>query len=132
MRDFILKAVVVLAVTGSLAHAEPSMNLKDLPADQDSTITIRKGDRHRPLDPDVEVNSGTEEISGDPLAGLKESHDSWKKACDEWKKEMREMNGPALISLNCGTPHPERDSSSRVTQTSVGTYKLKIRVREAR
>lgn len=98
-------------------------------AEGDSTITIRKGERIN--DPDFKIESGTEEISGEPVAGLKESYDSWKKACNDWKKEMREMNGASLLTVSCGAPRVQRDSSSRTTQSSMGNYKIKVRIRDA-
>ena len=98
-------------------------------AEGDSTITIRKGERIS--DPDFKIESGTEEVSGEPVAGSKESYDSWKKACNDWKKEMREMNGASLLTASCGAPRAQRDSSSRTTQKSVGTYKIKVRIRDA-
>jgi hypothetical protein len=102
-----------------------------VPVDQDSTIVIRKGDKAKSMEPDYRIDSGSEEISGEPVVGQQESYDSWKKACADWKKDMREMNGKSLITLSCGTPHASRDSSSRVTQTSTGTYKIKVRIRDA-
>jgi hypothetical protein len=94
---------------------------------EDRTLTIQHGEIRQP---DYQVESGTEELASEPVAGLKESYDSWKKACADWKKEMREMNGSSLISLSCGKPKATRDSSSRVTQESVATYKIKVKVRE--
>jgi hypothetical protein len=122
-------AAACFAVCAARAEG-PTVSVTGVPADQDSTISIRKGDKSRSLEPDFEINSGTEEISGDPVAGKQESYLSWKKACADWKKDMREMNGAALVSLSCGTPRADRDSSSRVTQTSTGTYKLKVRIRD--
>lgn len=99
----------------------------------DATITIRRGQRASDLDlPDFKVESGTDEISGEPVAGLKESYESWKSACNQWKKEMREMNGASLLSLSCGAPRVARDASSRTTQSSTGNYKIKVRIREAK
>ncbi len=120
-----------VAVSG-LARADgPAVSVTGIPVDPssgDTTISVRKGDR--PLEPDYRVDSGTEEISGDPVAGQDGSYESWKKACADWKKDMREMNGKSLITLSCGTPHASRDKSMLVTQSSTGTYKLKIRVRD--
>jgi len=102
-------------------------------ADEDSQVTIRRSQVGSSLDPDYRVESGTAEIAGEPVAGLKESYASWKQACEAWKKEMKEMNGNTLMAVQCGTPKAERDSSSsRVTQSSQGSYKLRVRIRESR
>jgi hypothetical protein len=122
----------LLSFSGLPAIAEgPSVSVTGVPADQESTITIRKGAEGARTDPDYRIESGTEAINGDPVAGQDESYKSWKAACNEWKKDMREMNGKALIALSCWTPHGTRDSTSRVTQSSTGAYKLKVRVRDA-
>lgn len=126
-----LFAVLAAGLTSMSVLAEgPSVSVTGVPTDQESTITIRKGVDSGRTEPDYRIESGSEEINGDPIAGQEGSYGSWKAACSEWKKDMREMNGKALIALSCGTPHATRDSSSRVTQSSTGTYKLKVRVRE--
>jgi hypothetical protein len=127
-----LVAVAAVGAWGVALADQPTVSVRGLPAgqdSQDSTITIRKADPAR-LEPDYRIESGEEEISGEPVAGQDESYKSWKAACNDWKKEMREMNGKSLVTLNCGTPHPKRDKSMRVTQTSTGSYKLKVRIRD--
>lgn len=109
----------------------PAVAVTGVPVDQDTTITVRKGEKARVLEPDYRIDSGSDEISGEPVAGQTESYDSWKKACADWKRDMREMNGKNLITLNCGTPRASRDSNLRVTQSSTGTYKMKVRIRES-
>src|SRR4051794_208691 len=99
----------LLQVSGSARADDPSLNVKNLPIDQDTTISVKKG---RPAETDYRIDSGTEEISGDPVSGQQGSYESWKKACTDWKKEMRDMNGKTLITLNCGTPHSSRDKTS--------------------
>lgn len=129
---FFAAAFLTAGAIATHVHAEnPTIAVTGVPADQESTITIRKGRDSAKTEPDYRIESGTEEISGDPVAGQEESYMTWKAACNEWKKDMREMNGKALIALSCGTPRSVRDKSSRVTQSSTGTYKLKVRVREA-
>ena len=131
IRVLLLAATCVLA--RATAHADqPTVAVSGLPADQDTSIVIHKGPNGGALEPpDYRIDSGSEEIAGEPVAGQAESYASWKQACADWKKDMREMNGKTLISLACGTPHSTRDSAtSRVTQTSEGLYKIKIRVRD--
>lgn len=137
-RSPVALAVSALCLLGFVAHVTrharaegPAVAVTGVPAERDTTITIRKGADAARTEPDYRIESGSEEIAGDPVAGMDESYKSWKEACSEWKKEMREMNGKALIALNCGTPRATRDKSSRVTQSSTGTYKIKVRVREA-
>jgi hypothetical protein len=120
---------VLLPLFGSRSRADdPSVNIKNVPLDQEITMSVKKG---HPAEAEYRIDSGTEEISGDPISGQQGSYDSWKKACAEWKKEMREMNGKTLITLSCGTPRASRDKTSLVTQASTGSYKIKVRIRES-
>jgi hypothetical protein len=127
----LVSAAVVLSVAASSRAEGPSVAVTGVPADQDTTISIRKGERARSSEPEYHIESGSSPISGDPVMGQQESYEAWKKACNEWKKDMREMNGKGLIALSCGTPTATTDSSGRKTQSSTGTYKIKVRMRDA-
>lgn len=133
--SFFVSSVARTPLARAEGPAAPTVNIKNLPvasgSDESHTITVERG-RARSQDPEFRIETDSEEIQGEPVAGKVESYNSWKKACDDWKKEMREMNGKALISLNCGKPKLEKDSVTMLaTQTSVGTYKLKVRVKDS-
>jgi hypothetical protein len=129
----ILSGMILLSAsfaTFSLADDKgPSVGIKDVPTQGDTSIVIKKGAPASQPHRDFEVESGTEEITGDPAASAKEAMDSWKQACAEWKKEMGEMNAGQLLALSCGTPRAEKDKNFRTTQSSTGTYKVKVKVK---
>ena len=80
--------------------------------------------------PEFEFVSDTAEIAGDPHPGLKESYASWKEACENWKKEMKEMNKQnEILSLNCNAPSSSRQHDGLQIYRSNGSYKLKVRVK---
>ena len=100
----------------------------------DSTVTIEKTKGTRNLRPNYEIVAGEDEISGDPTAGTKEAFKSWKEACAEWKKELKENNkdGQVLVA-SCGKATFAKDEASGAgagiyTYRSNANYKLKTRI----
>ncbi len=126
----VLATVLVLSSISALAE-ETKLGIKNIPTDSDTSILIQKGRPAGGIYRDYEVEAGSEEIAGEPVAGAKESLASWKQACAEWKKDMREMNQGQLLSLSCGTPKGTKDQNLLMTQTSTGTYKIKVKVRDS-
>ncbi len=113
-----------------LAHAEKAgVKLKDIPTDGDTSIIIKKGAIADQC-VDYQIIDGTEEVSGDPAYDRGEAFSSWKSACDEWKKSMKEMNkGNQIITLNCNSGKASKEDD-RFAFVSTGSYKLKTKVRE--
>jgi hypothetical protein len=102
--------------------------VKDIPADGDTTISVSKG---KNTQPNYEVTNGTDEISGDPQILSKDARESWKQACTDWKKEMRENNKDnQIISLSCGTPKCDKKDATEITCTSTATSKIKTKIRD--
>jgi len=78
---------------------------------------------------DFEVVSGSEEVIGDPEPGRKAGYASWKAACAEWKKELKELNKTnQVLTLNCNSPEFVQENGN-YTYKSQGSYKLRVRVR---
>ena len=44
----------------------------------------------------------TEGLSGAIGKTREEAFKSWESRCDEWKSEVKQLNGKQLISVNCG------------------------------
>lgn len=82
---------------------------------------------------DFEIVSGSDEVMGDPSAGHKDAYASWKTACADWKKDLRESNKEnSIVTLNCGSPKQEAQKDVSIgtyVYKSTGTYKIKVRVR---
>ncbi len=85
---------------------------------------------------DFEIVEDTDEVSGDPVAGVNESRKSWKEACAEWKKELKEANPGQVVTANCGTPKMDKNDdvagkgSGIYTWKSTAKYRLKVRIRD--
>ncbi len=75
-----------------------------------------------------EVADGSAEITGEPTVMLKEANASWKKACDDWKKEFRADNKDnKVINISCNKPDCTSDAAGKVC-TSKATYKIKTKL----
>ncbi len=117
----------------ALAHAESaSIKINDVSTQEDTSVVIKKGPISSSTQPEYEIVSGTEEIVGDPEAGTKEGYTSWKLACENWKKELKELNKEnQVLTLNCNKPTFTRDQNHLLMYQSVATYKLKVRIRNS-
>jgi len=115
------------------SHAQsPSINLKDVSTEQDTSIVIKKGTQ--PIaEPEYEIVSGGDDVAGDPEAGAKESYANWKVACENWKKEIKELNRDnQILFLSCGLPKPLNQKNGTQINVSEGKFKIKTRVRRAK
>jgi hypothetical protein len=135
-----MKNSFFLLLTASLislsSFAEEDMKFtKKISGDGTDSVLIEttKGAKARA---DFEIVSGEEEISGDPTAGRKEAMASWRQACNEWKKELKENNKDGhVVIASCGTAKFALDDSSGAgsgiyTYRSEGKYKIRVRIRE--
>jgi hypothetical protein len=129
MRTLLLISAVALC--GSFAAAQ-NVNVDSIDANQDGTTTIQikksKNDEPDKKENKWEVSDGNADVEGEPAATAKEARVTWKKACDDWKKEVRSDNKEnKVLALNCGTASCGGDAGSK-TCTSKGTYKIKTRI----
>lgn len=116
------------SILGSSVLAQ-SVNLKDINAQEETTIHIKKGNSDKNSEGRrYELTEGSDEISGDPAPLLDTARKNWKKACDEWKKETKDLNKEnQVLILSCGkmsciTAAMESSCTSRAN------YKLKVSV----
>lgn len=106
---------------------EPTINVKDIPATEETTISVQRG-RGNPNRPRFEITEGTDDLAGDPAPLLKQARANWKKACDEWKVELKELNREnQILTLSCGSPSC-RTETMETTCRSTSKHKLKVRV----
>jgi len=118
----------------NLARAESdqvpnAMRLDHVPVQGDTAIIIKKNPKEGIDRPDFEIVSGDAEVLGDPESGNKAGYASWKKACDDWKKETRELNKDnQVLVMNCGSPSFTQEGGV-YTYKSQGTYKLKVKMK---
>ncbi len=132
-------ALIPLVWTISIATADDSTKIIQKvsnPSEGNSSVLIETTKNAR-IRPDYEILEGEEEIAGDPTAGTKEALKSWKDACAEWKKELKENNkesGTVLLS-SCGRAKFAKDDtmgagSGVYTYTSSGKYKIRVRIKD--
>jgi hypothetical protein len=102
------------------------MGIKDIPADGDTTIKIQKGQKE---EIQYEITQGDEQIEADPAPLLNDARANWKKACADWKKELKENNKDnQIITANCGSMKCST-SAMETTCNSTATHKIKVRVK---
>lgn len=102
-----------------------------VPANQDTSIVVQKGAPDIYL-PDFKIVNGSEDITGDPVAGYQQSFASWKKACSDWKKDLLDMNPGQLLTVSCGRPRTQRGEAGTTLVESTGNYRIKVRIRDRR
>lgn len=112
------------------ASAEKTgVKVTDIEGKDDTSIVIKKG----PVTDQCvqyEILSGSEEVFGMAEYDRSKAYTSWKTACEDWKKGMREMNkGNQLLSLNCNSPKATKEDE-RFTFQSAGTYKMRLKMRD--
>lgn len=121
----ILSLTVLLFTMSALAQTAA---IKDIPADGDTNIAITKG---KNLQQNYEITQGAEEIQGDPAILSADARTSWKQACADWKKEVKENNKDnQVIAISCGSVRCDKKDATEITCMSDGTYKIKTRIKD--
>ncbi len=114
----------------ALAAVAQTTSINDIPtnSDGDTQITIGKGSGSR--DRDFDIINGSGDVSGDTSPLSKGARDNWKKACAEWKAEIKDLNKEnQVLALNCGNPDCKKEQHG-TTCSSVGNYQLKVRIKK--
>lgn len=128
-------SLFVALVTTSIAltaHAQrAAVGISDVDANDSTAILIRKGEKNLSLTPpDYDIVSDREDVVGEPENDRKKAYDNWKTACADWKRTLREMNKDnSILAMNCNQPAMQKDDYY-LTFKSVGTYKMKVRIRD--
>lgn len=121
-------ALTLGLLIAGFAHAQTT-SINDIPSDskEGTTIQITKGTTS---ERDFDIVSSTADISGDASPLTKGARDQWKKACNEWKAEIKDLNKEnQLLALNCGAPVCKKEDNG-TTCTSSGSYQMKVRIRK--
>lgn len=121
-----MRKVLILLLFLPLITEAQSVGVKDIPAGDDTTIEIRKG---KGSDKEFEVVTDEDSIEGEAAPLLKEARSHWKRACAEWKSELKELNKDnQVLSMSCGTMQCSTVAMES-TCRSTAKYKLKVRVK---
>lgn len=128
-QSVLLIAIFMAYLASSDANAQKAA-VTEIPVDGGTTIQIRKGEPAPAAEKDFEILDGSAEVAGEPNVMAKAARESWKKACDDWKKEVKELNKDnQVIVLNCNTPKCGPEGTTTVCK-STATYKIKIRLKK--
>lgn len=126
----ILTTLTVALLTSSIGYSQTAdIKIKDVPMNDEGT-TISIGKKGTKSDPTIQyqITEGEEEVTGDPAPLLKEARINWKKACDTWKKETKDLNKDnQVITLNCGKMECTT-AAMETTCKSNGTHKIKVKM----
>lgn len=132
----IAKAIFLASlVSTSFALAQNvGVKVDDISSKEDTTITIKKGvsGGGSPVinERKFEIVEGDEELAGDPSPSRSGAQASWKKACDDWKRELRELNrANQILTMSCGRSTCDTVSMGTTCQ-SKAKYKLKVKMTE--
>jgi hypothetical protein len=91
--------ILLLAFVGLAQTA----SIKDIPADQESETTISISKNSNKSDRTFEVIAIKGDLEGEPHPMRSKAKESWQKACDVWKAEVKDLNKEnRIVSLNCG------------------------------
>lgn len=116
-----------LLFIGAMSMAQTA-NIKDIPTDVEgeTTISISKGKKAGAV---FEITEGNAEIAGDPDLMVKGARTSWKKTCDDWRKEIKDLNKDnQVLVVNCNSPKCSKNETSETVCVSTGTYRLKVKM----
>lgn len=120
----IILSLFILGFSTVLFAEEVGVKLDKINAERDTTISITKGNQN--IKKRYHITEGTDEVTGDTNVVRMQAMDSWKKACQDWKKELKELNKDnQIITLNCGKMKCSKDGVE-TTCESKATYKVKM------
>jgi hypothetical protein len=131
MKKYVFSSVTVLMFAVvfnlSLSAGAQTAAVKDIPADGDTTITVSKGKNSQN---EYQITEGTGDIQGEPEVLTRSARLSWKKACSDWKQELKELNKDnQVLAMSCSTPKCTKNQSLEYLCESTGTYKVKTKVK---
>ncbi len=142
MKTLKLTSALIVAISinssSTLRAQTADIKLKDIPANanEETTISIKKGPTATTPAPATtakvkyEIISEQEDLEGDDFYNLKDALQSWKLACDEWKKEFREQNKEnKILYISCGNKQKVREEG-KFQYRSKASYKIKVKVEE--
>lgn len=123
---------ILFLVFVSIGSQAQKASVDEIPTDTESNtvISISKQKGGASSDREFEIVNGSGDIAGDQSPLSRGAKDSWKKACDEWKAEIKDLNKENMVlAINCGQPNCKKEAHGS-SCSSVGTYQLKVRMKK--
>jgi hypothetical protein len=112
----------------ALSAKAQTTSINNIDSAQDTTISIKKGDSLGAIHRSYEFIEGKGDIEGEPNVLQKTARDNWKKACEDWKKELKELNKDNQVLVhNCNSPICKSETSGTICK-STGSYKLRVQI----
>jgi hypothetical protein len=106
------------------------VKINDIPATEDTTITIKKGSAAEDKKNSYEIISGSDEISSDEEYDDKKALAGWKQACSDFKKEIKELNREnSILIVSCGSKVKNLEKNKTVYK-SLATYRIKVKIKD--
>ncbi len=126
--DVLITTFFTLLLCATVHAQDVGVKLDNLNTDRETTISIKKGDAIAKKK--YTISEGNEDIGGEKDVLKKNAEKNWKKACDEWKFEMKTNNKDnKIISLSCGVMTCSKDGVESACQ-SKATYKIRVLAEE--
>ena len=121
------KLILGFLLISSVGYAQ-TMGVKDIPVEGETTIEIKKGSSSKH---EFQVVTSEDEIEGDSAVLVKDARISWKKACADWKVELKELNKEnQILTMNCGKMKCAQEGVEFVC-SSTTKAKIKTRIKQA-
>ncbi len=123
------KIISAFFMMAALSVNAQEVSVNKVEANQDTTISIKKGSSVEPKRK-YSIVEGNHDLAGDKDVVAKSAEKNWKAACTEWKKEFREDNKDnKIISIVCGSMKCEKEGVE-TTCRSLAKYKIKTLAEE--
>ncbi len=122
-----IMTLAFLLPTSALAQ-KLGVQVDGVNANENTTIEIKKNDRSK-NEKSFEITEGADEITGEFSTLLQEARKNWKTACEDWKKELKDLNKEnQVLFISCGRMTCSKVSVESSCQ-SVAKYKLGIQLK---
>ena len=123
-----MKFISILILIFAFKANAQTATVKDIPTDgEETTISVSKGSRAQAQ---FEITEGTAQVEGDPEILVNAARSSWKKSCEDWKKEIKDLNKQnQVLAISCNASTCAKNEGSSTVCQSTGTYKLKVQIR---
>lgn len=127
MRFKFIMALVFLMSASAVAQ-KVDLQVDGVNTNENTTIEIKKNDRPK-NEKSFEITEGTDEITGEFSTLLQEARKNWKTACEDWKKELKDLNKEnQVLFISCGRMTCSKVSVESSCQ-SVAKYKLRVQLK---
>lgn len=131
MKFFLATIAISIAICNFAFAQDVGVKVDHINASEDTTISIKKGDTNSKSKKKYEMTEGSEEIVGDKDVLKKNAEQNWKKACEDFKKEIKENNTDnKIVAISCGKMNCMKEGVESTCQ-SKGTYKIRVLVEES-